>query len=307
MESRTTDRAFGLPDLAMIVTAACWGLNFVITKSAAGNDPGQFRIFVYNLIRFPAASALLFLTARMRGQRILIPGRYLGAIGLLSFVGIFLYQTLYMIGQTMTDSANIGIIYSFAPLFILVIAILARIEKPSVFTVAGVVFGVGGLVMIIFEGGSLSVDMGSLLFVCAVACWACYSVDGKPVLDRCPPVITMAWMFLFGSLYMAPFALYQLPGQSWGDISAINAGYVVVSALLSLYTGYTLFYYAIAKIGPAKAGIYTNLTPVFTLVFAASIRHEAIRSVQVVGLTVIIIGIFIAKINPRQAVNGSGA
>ena len=283
-----------------MITTACWGLNFVITKSAAGHSPDQFRIFVYNIIRFPAASILLFLTVKLKGGSILIRGKYLGAIALISFVGIFAYQVLYMIGQTMTDSANIGIIYSFAPLLILIISVVSRIEKPTVFTYAGVVLGVAGLMMIIFEGGKLSVDFGSLLFFFGIICWACYSVFAKPVLEEYSPVITMAWILLFGSLYMLPLALYQLPEQSWSALSGQNIFFVIISAIFSLYTGYTLFYYAISKIGPAKAGIYTNLTPVFTLIFATTIRNETIRMIQVVGLAVIITGIFVTKINLKR-------
>jgi drug/metabolite transporter (DMT)-like permease len=52
----------------------------------------------------------------------------------------------------------------------------------------------------------------------------------------------------------------------------------------------------VSKIGPAKAGIYTNLTPVFTLIFAAIILDESIRVIQMPGLTVIILGIVVTKI-----------
>ena len=299
MESKTQSRLFDIPDLALLITTACWGLNFVITKSAAGHSPDQFRIFIYNIIRFPAASILLFLTVKLKGGSILIRGKYLGAIALISFVGIFLYQVLYMIGQTMTDSANIGIIYSFSPLLILIISIVSRIEKPTAFTFFGVILGVAGLMIIIFEGGNLSVDFGSLLFFLAVICWACYAVFAKPILEKYPPDITIAWVLLFGSLYMLPLALYQLPDQSWVTLSRQSILFVIISAIFSLYTGYTLFYYSISKIGPAKAGIYTNLTPVFTLIFATTIRDETIRMIQVLGLAVIITGIFVTKINLR--------
>ena len=301
MRLKTKSIAFGLPDIALVITTACWGLNFVITKSAAGNYPDQFRIFVYNIIRFPAASILLFLTAKLRGEDILIRWRYLRAIALISFVGIFLYQILYMIGQTMTDSVNIGIIYSFSPILILTISVISRIEKLTFFIFAGVIVGGAGLLMIIFEGGKLTLDYGSLLFFIAVICWACYSVFGKPILVKYSPVITMAWILLFGSLYMLPLALYQLPNQSWSDLSGQNILFVIMSALFSLYTGYTLFYYAISKIGPARAGIYTNLTTVFTLIFASTIRDETIRMIQVLGLAVIIMGIFVTKINIKRA------
>jgi len=293
-------RTFGLPDLAMILTSACWGLNFVITKSAAGDDPEQFRLFIYNLIRFPAASALLFMTARIRGDTIRLSGKYLGAAALLSFIGIFMYQILYMVGQNITSSANVGIVYGFTPLAILVLAVCARIERPTKFTVTGVILGFFGLSMILFKDGRLTVDAGSLLMFFAVVCFAVYAVFGKRILDKYSPVTVTAWMLLFGALFQLPLALWQLPQQSWTDLSGMNILYVILAALLSQYIGYTLFYYSISRIGPARTGVYHNLTPVFTLIFASLIRHEKILSIQIAGLSVIIAGIVITKIRKYE-------
>ncbi|MBN1290838.1 MAG: EamA family transporter [Candidatus Latescibacteria bacterium] len=296
MKKVNTKVLIGLPDLAMIVTAACWGLNFVITKSAAGDTPEQFRIFIYNLIRFPVAAILLFITAKVRGDKIMLDKKYLGAVALLSFIGIFLYQILYMSGQNITESANIGIIYGFTPLLILIIAVIAGIERPAFFTVTGVIMGFIGLFLILFQGGKWTVDIGSFLMFLAVVCFACYAVFGKHILDKYPPVTTTAWMLLFGAIFQLPLALRQLPSQSWGDITGINIFFVLLATLLSQYTGYTLFYYSISRIGPARTGVYSNLTPVFTLIFAALIRHEAIYLIQIIGLSVIIGGICITKI-----------
>ncbi len=296
MSDKIESHIFGFADIAMLITTICWGLNFVITKIAAGPEAGQIQIFIYNLIRFPVAALLLFITAHYRGEKVFPGGRAVGSMALLAFVGIFLYQMTYMIAQTMTQAGNIGIIYSFTPLLILMISVAARIEKASFFSVFGVFLGVIGLMLIVFEGGNLSVDKGALLFVFSVFCWACYGVFGKPVLDRFPPVTTTAWILTFGSLYQTPFAVWQLEIQDWGAIAGTSVFFVLVSALLSLYTGYTLFYYAVSKIGPSRTGIYLNLTPIFTLLFASLLRHEAIRAVQIAGLAVIIIGIFVTKI-----------
>ncbi len=298
MPDQIKSRLFGFADLAMLITTVCWGLNFVITKMAAGPEAGQLQIFIYNLIRFPIAAALLFITAHIKGEKVFPGRRAVGQMAGLAFVGIFLYQTTYMIAQTMTQAANIGIIYSFTPLLILLISVMARVEKTTFFTVLGVLLGVTGLMMIVFEGGNLSVDRGALLFVFSVFCWACYGVFGKPVLDKYPPVITTAWVLTFGSLYQAPFAAWQVGLQEWGAVSGTSVLLVLLSALLSLYTGYTLFYYAVSRIGPTRTGIFLNLTPIFTLIFASLLRHEAIRAVQIAGLTVIITGIFVAKIRP---------
>jgi drug/metabolite transporter (DMT)-like permease len=291
----------------MIITTVCWGLNFVITKSATGHDPDQFRIFVYNIIRFPAAAALLFLTARIRGRKIMIGRRDLLIVALLSFVGIFVYQILYMVGQTMTEAANIGLIYSVAPLLIVIISVITKIERPGIFTYAGSFLGFCGLSLILFEGGSLTLDTGSLLFFIGLICWAFYAVYSKPVLDRHSPITITAWVLFFGAVFQLPLAVYQMPAQMWAELSGLSMLYVAASALLSLYIGYTLFYYSVAKIGPAKTAIYTNLTPVFTLIFAVTIRGESIRTIQIIGFTIIVTGIFVAKLNDRFSGSISGS
>jgi len=142
--------------------------------------------------------------------------------------------------------------------------------------------------------------VGSVLFLCALVCWAAYAVFGKRLLDRIPPVTTTAWMLLFGTLYQAPLAIWQLPDQSWSELAPINIVYVLLAAFCSLYLGYTLFYVAVANIGPTHAGIYTNLTPVFTLVFAVLIRHETIRTSQILGLAVILAGIALTRFPERN-------
>jgi drug/metabolite transporter (DMT)-like permease len=293
----TSPRRFGLPDLALLVTCACWGLNFVVTKSATADGPENFRLFIFNLIRFPAASLLLFITARFAGDRLGIERRDLAAIALVSFVGNFLYQIFYMVGQSLTSAANVGIVYGFTPLIIVMLSVAAKIERSTVFVSLGVLAGFAGLCLIMSGGGgTFSIDTGALLMLVAGCCWAVYAVFGKKILDKYPPVITTAWMLLFGGLYQLPLALWQLPHQEWATLSGQSILFVALSALFSLYTGYTLFYYAISRIGPARAGIYSNLTPVFTLIFASLIRGEDILAKHIIGLAVIITGIAITKI-----------
>ena len=60
-----------------------------------------------------------------------------------------------------------------------------------------------------------------------------------------------------------------------------------------------LNYYSIKKIGPSRAGVYTNLTPVFTLLLAVLMRGEIITMLQIIGLGIIITGIGISRVKPK--------
>ena len=107
-------------------------------------------------------------------------------------------------------------------------------------------------------------------------------------------------MLLFGSIYQLPLALWQLPDQQWAELSGINILFVLTSAIISLYIGYTLFYYGVLRIGPTKTGVYTNLTPVITVFFASLIRHEVVGIRHITGLVIILLGIGLTKIPPHK-------
>ena len=76
------------------------------------------------------------------------------------FPSLFGCSLFYMLGQNLTASANIGIVYGFTPLLILVVAVIARIEKPSLYTTIGVLAGCLGLFIVLFPGGRFTIDTG---------------------------------------------------------------------------------------------------------------------------------------------------
>jgi len=152
--------------------------------------------------------------------------------------------------------------------------------------------------IILFNGGRLTLDTGAILLLGAFFCWALYTVLAKLVLTDTPAVVITAWIMLFGSLFQLPLGLWQLPQQAWAALSPRNIVYLVMSGTLSLFAGYTLFYFGIARIGPARAGVYTNLMPIFAIIFAVLIGGESIHPVQITGLLVILSGIAVTKIRP---------
>ena len=256
---------------------------------------------MYNILRFPLATLLLFITLRIQGRDLLLRGRRLAWAAGLSLLGIFIYQILYMTGQYLTSAANVGIVYGFTPILILLVSVASGIERPSRFAMAGIVISVSGVMMILFNGGRLTLDIGVILLLCAFICWAFYTVLAKLALKDTPAAVITAWIMLFGSLYQLPLGLWQLPQQAWAALSMQNILYLVMSGTLSLFAGYTLFYFGISRIGPARAGVYTNLMPIFAVIFAVLIGGETIRLVQVAGLLVILSGIAVTKIRIAPA------
>ena len=292
---------FGLADAALLLTTFLWGLNAVVTKNAVGDGPESFRIFVFNGLRIPAGAVLLFLTVKLSGRKLGIRREHMPLLASVSFFGMFLFMTGFVAGLYLTSASNVGVINATIPLLILLVSMLSGIEKPTGRTVAGIAVGFMGVLALTFRGGALTVNPGDIIIILSCLCWAYYTVFAKKILNVYSPMLAIAWVYLLTSLYQLPFFFYQLPDQQWATISPVNWMNLGISIAGSLFIANTLYYYAIKNIGPTRTGIYTNLTPVFTLVLAVLIRGEHITPLQIFGFIVILSGIVISRYRPGAA------
>ncbi len=292
---------FGLADGALVATTLLWGLNAVITKNALGDTPESFRVFVFNGLRIPAGSLLLFLTVKLSGGQIGIKKKHLPIIAVVSFFGMFLFMACFISGIYLTSASNVGIINATIPLFILIVSFISRIDQPTKRTVSGIMLGFCGMLALTFSNGRVSFNPGDLLIVISCVCWAVYTVYGKKIVNVYTPMVATAWVYLLTSIYQFPFFIYQLPSQSWEQISGWNWINLGISTVGSLFIANSLYFYSIDKIGPSRVGVYTNLTPVFTLLLAMLIRGEHITSLQVIGLAVILLGITVSRTTSRKS------
>ncbi|MBN1290840.1 MAG: DMT family transporter [Candidatus Latescibacteria bacterium] len=288
-------KCFGSADAAMVMTCFLWGLNAVISKNALGDTPETFRVYIYNGLRIPAGTLFLILTLKLTGDSMRIRIKHLPYIALLALVGMFMFMFTFILGITMTSSTNTGVINATIPIFILLTSFLFGIERPTIRTITGIGIGFLGMLTLSFRLNGLSINTGDLLLLVSCLCWAFHTVFGKRLLGFYSPVAATIWIYLFTSIYFIPLFCTQFKDQNWSSISLMNWFYLAVSSIGSIFLANSLYYFAIKKIGPTKVGVYTNLTPVFTLLLAVLIRGETVTITHITGLLLILTGIGISK------------
>jgi drug/metabolite transporter (DMT)-like permease len=282
-------------DIAMVITCFLWGLNAVVTKNALGNTPDSFQTFIFNGLRIPAASLLLFLAVKLTGKRVALKREDIPLVAGVSLFGMFLFMMMFILGMSLTSASNSGVINASTPLFILLITFFTRKEKPSSHTILGIIIGFSGMILLTFQYGTVSFNPGDLFLLLSCFFWGIYTVYGRKILTVYDPMVSTAWIYFFTSLYQLPFFFRQFPAQCWREISIENWINLAISCIGSLFLANTLYYYSIKNIGPSRVGVYTNLTPGFTLILAWLIGGETISLFQIAGLLVIITGIFISN------------
>lgn len=283
-------------DFAMLSTNILWGLGAVVVKNAIGDTPDTFRVFVFNGLRMPLVVLLLFGGLKIAGRPVALKRRDIPFVAILSFGGMFLHIVTSLAGLTISTASNMGVIISTVPLFVLLVSFFLGIENPTPKLVAGIIIGMAGVLTLTWKDGAISFNAGDLLFLASNVFWAIHTVFGKRLMTITEPVTAIAWIFLFCTAYQFPLFIYQLSRQTWETISAASWINFAVGTVGSYAIANSLYAYAIKKIGPIRVGLYNNLTPVFTLLFAYFLIGEQITTLKIVGLVIILAGVGITKL-----------
>lgn len=291
-------KSIDLADGVMLGVIAMWAGNNVLTKSALEHG---LRPLTYVSIRFALVMVVLWGIILLRGQwkpmrRVDLP-RFL-ASGLCGFA---LYNLLFVVGLGHTSAFSASVLIALAPVFILIISALLRIERVRPFQWVGVALSLAGVA--VFIGDKLLAGkpaIGDTLNILAALCFAIYGLTTGRLVAHYGPSLTTAWSVTIGLIFIFPFAARTMIEQNWGAIDRFSWITMIYAALISMMLAYSLWGWAIARAGAGRSVPYLFLIPVFTGLFAVVFRGDRLEAAQLVGGAIALTGVAIARISARS-------
>jgi drug/metabolite transporter (DMT)-like permease len=270
-----------------------WGASFAWVKVGLR----EFEPVSLLAIRFGIGTAVVWLlalwTARGRlGIRLADVGPLVG----LGLIGITLQQGLQTAGILGGSASAAAWLSSLAPAFIVLLAWPLLGERLNSLRVVGILIAFFGAALVSRNPGSLSQpgDASAAWFVIASAVvWAVYSILGKGLSARRPPIVTTAWGMTFGWLALAAAFVAR---RGWTDLGAVSSsGWITVILLGVASTGlaYGLYFYALSTAEAALAAALQYLEPLITMVFAAWLLQEPWTAAMLAGGALILIGVWV--------------
>ena len=290
------------PYLFLVITMLCWAGNFVIGRAVHGDIPPLSMSFW----RWAATTAVLLPLAgrEVWAERAVILHHW-RLVTVLAAVGIAIYHACVYTALSMTTAINVSLVFAISPVVIPMVSYLLDRERISRRQMAGIALSLGGVVAIITRADGavlmgLRFNAGDLWMVVGVAMWALFAV----LLPRCPARVSAMGLLLvlsaLGTLMLAPFYAWEVAARGGFAVtpeSVLSIAYVAVFAgVIAL----TLWNRAVAEVGPAKAGLFTHLTPVFAVVLAIVLLGETLQPYHVAGTAFIVLGIFLTITAPRS-------
>ncbi|WP_372023654.1 DMT family transporter [Tistrella mobilis] len=281
--------------LQVLTVAAIWGVNFPIAKSVLD----QMSPLAFSATRYITGAVLLLILLRLRGVRLHLQRRDMLPLIGLGLVGITAFQGFWATGLHMTSASSAAIVMSAAPIFGAIFGHLTG-QKAGPRAWAGILVAFAGVALVVnnsltglhLETGDLA---GDLVMLGAAAAWALYSALSRHLLARLGALAVTAWTMLFGALALCLLALPGLADQPWAALGAADWAAWGFSVVFASALAFVWWYEGIARLGVARAMVFTYLTPVIAVAVAVLLLGEELTLARLLGAAVVITGVRLAR------------
>jgi len=223
---------------------------------------------------------------------------------LLGLLGVGCYNALQYLALQTSTPLNVTLVASSIPVWMLLVGALCFGKPVSRRQVAGALLSVAGVLVVLSRGQwellvQVRLVAGDMYVLLATLAWAFYSwLLSQPSKT---PGLRNNW---------AEFLMAQIVfGLGWSGLSAgsewaladqhINWGWPLVTALLYIAIGPAVIAYrcwgmGVQRVGPAIAGFFSNLTPLFAALLSAAFLGELPHLYHALAFLLIVGGIVVS-------------
>jgi drug/metabolite transporter (DMT)-like permease len=291
------------PYLILIGPPLFWAVNAVISRAFISDALPPLALSFW---RWTLAFLLLLpFTARdlvRHAGAIRRDWRYLTALALLS---ITTYNSFFYLALETTPAINAVLVAASLPIIIILVAWAWGAGRPRGLELAGVALSFVGLLLVVGRGDiqiflSLSLHLGDLYVLIATLTWAIYSVWLRHRPVNLPPLAFLAVLCGIGSPFILPFYVWEMASGRFLDPTPTHLGVILFTAIFPAILAVVAWNRGVAQVGPAVAGQFSYLTPVFATGLAITFLGEEMRWFHVAGMALIFSGIAMATTLARR-------
>jgi drug/metabolite transporter (DMT)-like permease len=287
-----------------LLASLLFGLNGSTTKVIieAGISPAQLTFMRVTVIAVLAGSVLVVSNrAAFRISR-----RQLLIMAVLGVAGVALIQWFYAVAISLLP-VGIALMLEYGGVLILALAarfIFKEKVKARIWLAIGAVLV--GMAVVAQVWASPLNSLGVLAGCLAAVCLAVYFLIGERQVAQTSPMAVSFWSMLFAGAFWLVFsgwwniepALLTQQASLDGNLSDFSFplwSVLLWNGLFGSFAPYLLSYMALSRLNATAAGIVSTSEVVFAFLFAYLWLGEGLDPVQVVGASLVLVGIVVAQ------------
>ncbi len=281
---------------SVVLAAVLWGGSIVAQKMALGS----FSAVEASVFRdIGGLVILLAIWWSKEGGALQISRADMGLLGLLG-LGVLGNHLLILMGLNYVSGAVGGVIIGSSPVVTTFLSALLIRDVPLRAVLSGALLSFAGVGLVSVAGfqsaGERPLLGGTLVFL-GVVSWALYSIGSRSIMERIS-ALTVNWTTL------AVATVLQIP-LLWTDHKMMDAGMSSVTTSDWLALAYLVVFatagaqqawlFGVKGIGPSRASVLGNLTPVAAIGLSALFLNESVGSIEIIGICLILAGVWVVN------------
>lgn len=289
--------------VAILVVA--WAINFIAAKIGLIYLPplamASFRVVLAGAVMVPVylfCSRFRTFAEAVELRRRGFTARDFWIFVYLGFFGVCVNQMCFTIGLYFTHVTHAAVIVGLGPIYILILAVLFRLERATGHKVVGMLIALAGVAVLASENGisvrSPSMEGDAITMAGSIG-FAIYVVLGKRVADKYDSLTMTAFNHFAGALIVLPLAVLEctnllkarkwpIPWQAWPA--------VLYMAIFGSAVAYVFYFWLLRYLEASQLSAFTYLLPVLATALGIWWLGEKGSWGQVLGGTMALGGVY---------------
>lgn len=286
-----TSKSGAVSYLSILGALIIWSSSFVAIKIAYETYPP----ITLGAARFVAATLILGALTLLPKNRVRLEKKDILPVAVSGLMGITLYAVLQNIAMQWTSASSATLIIASYPAITLLLESLIYKVKMNLFKIIGILIAIAGVVILSYvkadtrQQGEL---LGVLLLLVAGIAWAFYNFLTKKVVNRYPSISLLFYQTLFGTIFMAPLALFER--GDWAPPTVLSFSMMLFLGLFCSVVAFLLYNNGLKKLPASSVTSMLNLVPIFGVFFSWVLLGEMVTLRKVIGGVIIIAGVMIS-------------
>ena len=293
MVSRLLSSAFTSAPLLLSLATLGWAGNTIAGRLAVGEVSPLVIVFM----RWTIVFAILLMTKRKELPAALpkLKGKW-PWVFMMGALGLSFFNTLFYIAAQSTTAINLGLIQCAMPMFILIGVTLILKTKLTFGQIIGTILTMAGVLLIISKGDfsflvGLQINKGDWIMLGACIFYAGYTIG----LQNRPDIDNMTMMTVFAGaawVLSIPILLIEVT-QGTAQWPSTQLAWLIVLfiSLIPSFISQVFYMRGVDLIGPDRAGVYSNLVPIYSAALGVLILNEAFSLYHFLSIIIVITGL----------------
>ena len=283
--------------LLLITANVLWACSYVAAKFALRD----ISVDVMLALRMTISAIVLLPLLIARRKQLNLTRRDIPQLAVLAIVGFVINKLLEYGGLSLTTASDVALLITSESIYTAALSWLLLRERFKPMTGVALLLGLLGVYLIVERsflpniptgGGALRI-IGDLMVVFALIFEALFTVRGKAMLTKHPPLLITSASIVGSVIFWIPLAGGEILLHGWHplDLAAwLGVGWM---AIMSTVIAYLAWFKGLARIDGSAAASTLFIQPLLGTLLAIVLLHDQLLPTTVLGGILIVISVYL--------------